>query len=90
MFALTPPADEVLTDNDREHLEDHHESFSRMTCVCQIVLRLFSRGVLSKGEKEGLMRLVANEDKKIAASNINFYRYHLLLTELERTALQNS
>ena len=65
--------DETLTDNDREHLEANHEFFSRMTSVREIVLRLFSRGVLSKREKGELIRLMADEDKKKnVASEMNF------------------
>ena len=73
MLAFMSTADEVLTEHDRYHLEANHEFFSRMTSVFEVVLRLFSRGVLSKREKEHLIRLVADKDKrKTAASKINF------------------
>ena len=44
-----------------------------MTSVLDVVIRLFSRRVLFDREKEDLIRLVADKDKKkIAASKINF------------------
>ena len=74
MFAFMSTANEILTDNDREHLKVNHEFFSRMTSVCEVVLRLFSRRVLLEQEKEQLIRLVADKDKrKTAASKINFF-----------------
>ena len=66
-------ADEKLNDNDRDYLKANHEFFARMTSVFDVVLRLFSRRVLSEQEKEHLIRLVADNDKrKTAASKINF------------------
>ena len=73
MFAFMSPADNTLTENDREHLKTNHEFFSRMTSVFAVVTRLYSRSVLSKREKGELIRLLADKDKKkTTASEINF------------------
>ena len=66
-------ADEILTNSDRNHLKANHEFFARMTSVFEVVLRLFSRRVLFEREKEQLIRLEGDEDKrKTVASKINF------------------
>ena len=49
-------ADENLDDSDREALVANHLSFSRMTNTTEVLLRLFSRGVISGPLKEQLVR----------------------------------
>ena len=39
-------ADEIISDTDRDHMKENHEFFSRMSNVSDILLRLFTRGVI--------------------------------------------
>ena len=49
-------ADEKLDDSDRKAMVANHLSFSRMTNTTEVLLRLFSRGVISQPLKEELVR----------------------------------
>ena len=50
-------ADEMLDDSDRNAMKANHLFFSRMTNVREVLLRLVSRDVISKTEKEELGKL---------------------------------
>ena len=40
-------ADEMISDTDRDHMKENHEFFTKMTHVQDVLLRLFTRGVVS-------------------------------------------
>ena len=40
-------ADELISDSDRENMKKNHEFFTRMCNVSEILLRLFTRGVIA-------------------------------------------
>ena len=49
-------ADEILGDSDRDAMVANHLFFSRMTNIGEVLLRLVSRGVISKTQKEQLVQ----------------------------------
>ena len=49
-------ADEMLDDSDRDAMVANHLFFSRMTNIREVLLRLVSRGVISKTQKEQLLQ----------------------------------
>ena len=49
--------DEILDDSDRDEMVANHLSFSRMTNIREVLLRLVCRGVISKKQKEQLVKM---------------------------------
>ena len=47
-------ADAIISENDKESMEKKHELFTRMSDVSFIIVRLFTRGVISDLECERL------------------------------------